>query len=66
MSVSMDDINQKSRRGDPMIVALIHWRIKPDEASIAEFLKFWREQATVGDRAGLVGEFLSEAAKLTD
>ena len=49
-----------------MIIALIHWRIKPDEASIAEFLKFWREQATIGDRTGLIGEFLSEAAKLTD
>jgi hypothetical protein len=49
-----------------MVIALIHWRIKPDETSIADFLKFWREQATVSDRAGLVGEFLSEAAKLTD
>lgn len=49
-----------------MIIALIHWRIKPDEKSIAEFLKFWREQATVNDRTGLVAEFLSEAAKLKD
>jgi hypothetical protein len=45
-----------------VIVALIHWRIKPDETSIADFLRFWREDATVADRGELVGEFLSEVA----
>ena len=49
-----------------MIIVLIHWRIKPDEKSIADFLKYWREEASINDRTGLVGEFLSEAAKMKD
>jgi hypothetical protein len=43
-----------------MIVALIHWRIKADAENVQTFLDFWRTQAKVNDRSGLVGEFLSE------
>jgi hypothetical protein len=42
-----------------MIIALIHWRIKPEKP--AEFLDFWKTQATLQDRTGLVAEMLSEA-----
>ena len=40
-----------------MQIVLIHWKIRPD--GMADFYRFWREQAIVEDRAGLVGEFLS-------
>ncbi|MDE2229788.1 MAG: hypothetical protein KGL11_12215 [Alphaproteobacteria bacterium] len=43
-----------------MIIVLIHWRIKPEQEHIDAFLEFWRTKATVEDRTGLVGEFLSE------
>ena len=43
-----------------MHVVLVHWRIKPDEESINAFLKDWREVYTIGDRTGLIAEFLSE------
>lgn len=42
-----------------MVIVLIHWKIIPDK--IDDFLKFWREKATVENRKGLIGEFLSEA-----
>ncbi len=44
-----------------MHVVMVHWRIKPDEGSISAFLKDWREVYTIPNRAGLIGEFLSEA-----
>jgi hypothetical protein len=43
-----------------MIIALNHWRIKPDQESIAAFLDYWRTVAIVGDRTGLIAEYLSE------
>ena len=42
-----------------MVIALIHWKIKPDMAD--EFRDYWRKEAVVQDRRGLIGEFLSEA-----
>lgn len=48
-----------------MLVALIHWRIKPDQQSIDEFLNHWRKNNTVDDRTGLVAEFLSESLSAT-
>ena len=42
-----------------MVIVLIQWKIKPD--SVEDFLRFWKEEAFVQDREGLVGEFLSEA-----
>ena len=42
-----------------MAVVLIHWYIKPNEQSVAEFLEWWTTEATVNDTNGLAGEFLS-------
>jgi hypothetical protein len=39
---------------------LIHWRIKPEQKHIDDFLEFWRTKSIVENRTGLVGEFLSE------
>ena len=44
-----------------MVIVLIYWRIKPDPESIDAFQKFWKEDATIEDRTGLIGEFLCEA-----
>lgn len=44
-----------------MIIVLIHWKIKPDQEMVDKFLHFWRQEALVEDRRGLVGEFLTEA-----
>ena len=49
-----------------MIVALIHWRVRPDEHSIAAFLDHWRTNNTIGDRSGLMAEFLSDSLPMTD
>lgn len=42
-----------------MVIALIHWKIKPDK--VDAFLDYWKKTAVVQDRKGLIGEFLSEA-----
>ena len=47
-----------------MVIALIHWKIKPNK--VDKFLKFWRKLALVQDRKGLIGEFLSEACHTTE
>ena len=47
-----------------MVIALIHWKIKPDRVN--EFLGYWRKEAVVQDRKGLIGEFLSEACHTSD
>ncbi len=49
-----------------MIVALIHWRIRPDETSKNEFLGHWKTNNTIGDRSGLVAEFLSDSLPMTE
>ena len=49
-----------------MIVALIHWRIKPDEASKKKFLKHWNTRNPISDRTGLIAEFLSDSLKIAD
>ena len=41
-----------------MVIVLIKWKIKPEQEST--FLTYWRQDATVTDRTGLIGEFLSE------
>ena len=46
-----------------MMIILIHWRIKPTEEHIHAFRKYWREQATINNDNGLIGEFLSEPIK---
>ena len=47
-----------------MVIALIHWKIKPD--AVSEFLDYWRTKAVVQDRKGLIGEFLSEACHTSE
>ncbi len=49
-----------------MIVALIHWRIKPDEASKKKFLNHWNTKNPISDRTGLIAEFLSDSLKIAD
>ncbi|MCY4514964.1 MAG: hypothetical protein OXC69_07505 [Candidatus Tectomicrobia bacterium] len=44
-----------------MIIALIHWKIKPEKEMVDLFLEYWSRKVTVDDRQGLIGEFLSEA-----
>ena len=43
-----------------MIIVLIKWKIKNKQEQIGAFLNFWKQEAIVQDRKGLVGEFLSE------
>ena len=38
-------------------IVLVEWRIKKGRE--AEFLKYWSTRATIQDRSGLIGEFLS-------
>lgn len=40
-----------------MRIVLVEWRIKKDRED--EFLEYWSTRATVQDRSGLIGEFLS-------
>ena len=47
-----------------MVIVLVHWKIKPNR--VADFLEYWRKVATVQDRAGLIGEFLSEACHASE
>ena len=49
-----------------MIVALIHWRIKPDAKSRKAFLKHWNTKNPIVDRTGLIAEFLSDSLKIAD
>lgn len=46
------------------MIALIHWRIKLD--GVDAFLKHWRENNRIEDRAGLIAEFLSDSLKPSD
>jgi hypothetical protein len=48
-----------------MIIALIHWRIRPDENSKIEFLNHWKTNNMIGDRSGLISEFLSDSLPMT-
>lgn len=43
---------------DMTAIVLVHWQIRPE--CEAEFLRHWRTVSLVGNRAGLVGEFLSD------
>jgi hypothetical protein len=49
-----------------MMIVLIHWRIKPEREQISDFLGYWKTQATVSDRTGLITEMLSEARSAKD
>lgn len=43
-----------------MIIVLVKWKIENKQEKIDRFLQFWKQEAVVQDRKGLVGEFLSE------
>jgi hypothetical protein len=43
-----------------MVIVLIHWRIKPTDEAIEEFITFWQTKVPIKDKSGLVGEFLSK------
>lgn len=49
-----------------MMAALIHWRIKPDRRSNSAFLKHWKTNNTIGNRNGLIAEFLSNSLPIAD
>jgi len=49
-----------------MIVALIHWRVKPDTKSKNAFIKHWKTNNFIPDRTGLIAEFLSDSMKIAD
>ena len=43
-----------------MIIVLVYWKIKPNAQDTNDFLDFWKREAVVDDRTGMIGEFLSE------
>lgn len=49
-----------------MIIALIHWRIRPDQKNVDAFLEHWRTRNTIDDRSGLIAEFLSDSLTMKD
>jgi hypothetical protein len=49
-----------------VLIALIHWRIRPDEQNVSDFLDHWRTRNTIDDRSGLIGEFLSDQLPVKD
>lgn len=44
----------------PMLAALIHWRVKPEQEHVDAFLDHWKNNNRVDDRRGLIAEFLSD------
>lgn len=46
-----------SPRPTPLRIVVVHWKIKPGRES--EFLDYWSTRSVVGDRSGLVSEYLS-------
>jgi hypothetical protein len=51
---------------ESMMIALIHWRIRPDEKSTADFLTHWNTRNSVQDRSGLIAEFLSGSLPMSE
>ena len=47
-----------------MIIVLIKWKIENKKEKLDAFLHFWKQEVTVQDRKGLVGEFLSEIGSM--
>lgn len=48
-----------------MIVVLIHWRIRPEPENIEAFLHHWKTNKTIGNRNGLIAEFLSDSLPMS-
>src|SRR5260370_7131082 len=53
----------KRKRRNQMIVALIHWRIKPDDTSKNAFLKHWKTKNPITARTGLIHESFTTSLK---
>ena len=51
---------------EPMFIALIHWRIKPDEESKAAFIQHWNTRNSISNRKGLIAEFVSDTLPMAD
>lgn len=49
-----------SPRPTPLRIVVVHWKIKLGKE--AEFLDYWSTRSVIGDRSGLVGEYLSSVA----
>lgn len=49
-----------------MFIALIHWRIKPDDESVKTFLEHWNTRNSISDRAGLIAEFVSDTLPMAN
>ncbi len=49
-----------SPRLTPLRIVVVHWKIKLGRE--AEFLNYWSTRSVIGDRSGLVGEYLSSIA----
>ena len=49
-----------------MFIILVHWRIKPEECYNKQFLEHWKTKNVIGNRNGLVGEFLSDSLNIKD
>jgi len=61
-----DSISESIMSTNDMMIALIHWRIKPDDESNAAFLEHWKTNNTIGDRSELIAEFLSDSLPISD
>jgi len=49
-----------------MFIALIHWRIKPDDESVKAFIGHWNTRNSIADRRGLIGEFVSDTLPMAN
>jgi hypothetical protein len=49
-----------------MFIALIHWRIKPDEESKKAFILHWNTSNSISNRKGLIAEFVSDTLPMAN
>jgi hypothetical protein len=64
--INNQDDEEKTMSAEGMMIALIHWRIKPYNESTAAFITHWKTNNTIGDRSGLIAEFLSDSLPISD
>jgi|SRR5882724_2937648 len=51
---------------EPIFIALIHWRIKPDDQSKAAFIEHWNTRNSINNRKGLIAEFVSDTLPMAN
>lgn len=49
-----------------MFIALIHWRIKPDDESVKAFIEHWNTRNSIANRSGLIAEFVSDTLPMAN